>query len=148
LPVALADDKIQVVRRNPAMIEKQGRIQRTRKILIIIIVCTLPCYCLGIVSLRVLSTQRNQRTTTPTITLTGTTTLTLTPTNTASLLPSATASLTNTPTYTATVTATLLPTDTPIPTLTYTMAPTVTPVLTDTPTLVATLEPEEPIATP
>jgi len=135
LSVNLPDVMIQFVRKSPANNDKQLRIQRSRRVLIIIILCTIPCYCLGIVTLRILSNQRIQRTLTPTTTLTVTLTQTPSPSITASLNPSATS--TQTSTSTATKTATLLPTDTPQPTLTNTpIPPTETPVPSDTATLV------------
>lgn len=148
LPVNMADDKIQIVRNTLPMSKKQDRIQRTRRLLIIIIVCTLPCYCLGIVSLRAISGQRNQRTNTPTVTVTATATGTLLPTSTYSVTPSSTSTLTPTITSTATYTATNIPTDTPSATSTVTPVPTDTPSPTETPTIVTPQEPEEPVITP
>jgi hypothetical protein len=134
LSVNLPDVMIQIVRRTPTYNDKQLRVQRTRRVLIIIILCTIPCYCLGIVTLRILSNQRVQRTLTPTSTLTLTLTETSSPTTTATLNPSATSTPTYTPT--ATKTATPLPTDTSQPTLTSTpIPPTDTTVPSDTPTV-------------
>ena len=135
LPVIPPDDMIQNVRRQPLINEKQSRIDRTRRILIIIILCTLPCYCLGVVSLKILSDQRTQRTLTPTTTLTATATETVIPTGTASLIPSGTPTPTLTSTQTRTHTP--VPSDTPQPTATETaIPPTDTPLPSETPTVV------------
>ena len=139
LPVIPPDDMIQTVRRQSLINEKQSRINRTRRILIIIILCTLPCYCLGVVSLKILSDQRVQRTLTPTPSATVTATETMVPTGTASMIPSGTP----TPTFTSTSTRTHtpVPSDTPQPTATETaVPPTDTPLPSETPTIIPPTE--------
>jgi hypothetical protein len=103
-----------------------SRRTRTRYMLILMILITIPCYILGIVLLRI---NRGPFASTltpvslPTITRTGTITLT----------PYLTRTSTITPTITQTLTPTLTRTPTPTQTPTSTPEQTETPVSTDTP---------------
>lgn len=91
---------------------------RTRILLVIAILATLPCYCLGVIVLQFAPVHNL-------------TTLTPTPTSTETLTPTATQ--TSTPTHTPFPTFT--PTLTPTPTSTRTTTPTATSTSTFTPTL-------------
>jgi hypothetical protein len=138
----------------------QTRRGRTRRTLLMIILGTLPCYCLGLIVLQVGQMLLNSPTATPTQTtpkvtatharasitpvFTGTATLymspTVTPSPTITLTPSITATFflpaTKTPTLTPTV-----PTDTPPPPPTFTFTPSVT--LPPPPTATFTVGPSE-----
>jgi len=113
------------------MFSRDDRRARIRKILIIIIVATLPCYCLGFVVMQV-GRELTKPTVPPTLTETfAPPPATNTPTvvTTVFTLPTATETPTPTVTWTPTLTFTLfIP-----PTRTPTIAPTDTPVPTDTP---------------
>lgn len=111
-----------------------SRRTRTRYMLILMILITIPCYILGIVLLR-LNSGPLASTPTPvnSPTITRTATITLTP------------YLTRTPTITPTITQTLTPTLTRTPTITptITQTPTNTPELTEPPVNTDTPGPEE-----
>ena len=102
-------------------LEELSKRTRTRYMLTLLILITIPCYLLGFILLRL---DRGPLEPTPTITLTGTitstATITLTPylTRTATITPtaSATPTITQTPTQTATVSPTPEPSETPLPT--------------------------------
>jgi len=124
------------------MLEKLKQIDRTRLILGILILATIPCYCLGSILLWNVKLEREQKT--PTVTATNeetnqgliTPSLTLPiPTLTSTLTPTQTATFTPTVTYVIPATQTpspspsLLPTNTTVP----------SPTLTDTPDPVQTV---------
>jgi hypothetical protein len=128
------------------MLDKLKQFDRTRLVLGIVIVATIPCYCLGMLLLWNVNLAHSQMT--PTATLTPERTLqgSLTPTFT---LPAITMTVTLTPTTTTTFTPTItymlpptrthspspspLPTDTPVP----------SPTITDTPVPLPSLIPTE-----
>ena len=143
---SIADVMIRTMNINPFNLANPNRVIRTRRILIVILLCTLPCYCLGIVSLRFLAIQRENKTQTATSTQTASTTSTFTLTITASQLPTLTPTLTQSPTATATTT----PTFTQLPTATETLVPpSPSPEPSQTPTeLLAPPDPISPTATP
>jgi hypothetical protein len=116
---------------NETILEKR---RRTRRMLIGIILATLPCYFLGIILLVTFSSR--EPVPAPTATLTAT--ITETPTMTATFTPSATP---GGPTLTVAVTATQAapPTDTPVPTETLTPTATTTPNVGATQTIDALL---------
>jgi hypothetical protein len=121
---------------------------RLRKIIVAVIIATLPCYCAGFVAillspgnpLRGVGTPAQLPSRTPVIyaTQTATITLTLLP-PTATLTPSQTPTLTTTGTTTNTPTITHTPTDTNTPTPSNT--PFLPPTSTNTPTYTATFTP-------
>ena len=122
-----------------------SRQKRTRYILILAILISIPCYCIGFAILKVKQSQPEEIT--PTITLTATRTPTITRTPYITLTPSVTATITQTytasPTRTSTATRTFTPsptntsppTETPIPIETETQPP---PLPTDTEALIPT----------
>ncbi len=132
------------------------RRQKIRRILLIIILATIPFYCLGIVVLWGAGRLKRQNAVTPTWTQAATVTFTITqtpptliyfPTQTITMTPTITmtSTITSTQIRTATRTATVTDTATFIPTLT----PTFTPPFTDTPTEPPTDTPTEtPTETP
>lgn len=132
-------------------LDEQARQTRTRYLLIILILITIPCYILGFVLLRInrspkvpsptpVSTQGPplQDTNTPTITLTGYLTRTATVTPTETLIPSET--LTPTSTITQTPSPSPSPSETATETATELPDPTDEPIDTPEPTV----EPDEP----
>lgn len=120
------------------MFDKLKEFNRTRLILGIIILATIPCYCLGMVLLWNVNLERAQKTATPTKTQVGATLEPIIPTYTQFFN---TATITSTPTvtytFTPTITYGLPPTRTLMPSPTSTQTPTDTPVplpsLTNTP---------------
>lgn len=118
--------------------------KRIRYLLMLAILITLPCYCLGLVILRIDQTRPAKVTPSVTLTPTRTSTITLTPyTNfTFTFTPTITLTGTLKPTATPTRTATVTPT----PTMTNTVPPTATdteipPTVTFSPTPEATDSP-------
>lgn len=114
------------------MASNVARRARIRSILTIIILATLPCYCLGLVLLQIGPRGNDaDATDTPTATLTGeaSPSSTLEPSDTPIIFPTATETATPTITWTPSVTPTLFepPTRTPSP------SPTASPTETETP---------------
>ena len=121
------------------MLETSNPLARRRLTLFIIILATIPCYCIGLVAISL--APDNSPTATPSPTFAATATVpsltfspdpsifTQTPSNTPTVTPTPTD--TNTPTYTPSVTATetvfVPPTDTATNTMTFTPSPTWTP---------------------
>ena len=138
------------------MLDKLKQMDRTRLILLIIIAASIPCYCFGMVLLRV-STGAERRATataigavdgTPSAVVSATFTLpagsataTLTPTRTPTFTPTITYEIPYTRTPTRTLTPSRTPTASPQPTATNTPVPpdTATP---QTPTETFTASPE------
>jgi hypothetical protein len=128
------------------MLDKLKQFDRTRLVLGIVIIATIPCYCLGMLLLWNVNLAHSQMTPTATLTPEGTLQGSLTPTFT---LPAITMTVTLTPTTTTTFTPTItymlpptrthspspspLPTDTPVP----------SPTITDTPVPLPSLIPTE-----
>ena len=118
------------------MLDKLKQFDRTRLILGIIILLTIPCYCLGLLLLWNSNLERRQLTPTATVTPDGTKPDSITPTFT---FPAVSATVTLTPTITATFTPTRTyvlpasntPSSSPSPLPSNTAAP--SPTLTDTP---------------
>lgn len=125
-----------------AALDEQSKQIRTRYLLVILILITIPCYVLGFVLLR-LNREPKPPTATPVITQGVPAQDTFTPTITL------TGYLTRTPTITPTETVT--PTETATPTATLTETPSPTPTETATPTetdIEITVPPELPTDTP
>ena len=128
------------------MFEKFRQFDRTRLILGIVILATLPCYCLGMVMLWNTNLVREQKTPTSSFTPEGTSLTTLTPTYTIPVIsPTVTFTPTTTTSFTPTITYVIPPTRTftltPSPLPTETLAP--TPTHTDTPTPSPSFTPTE-----
>lgn len=112
--------------------------QRTRTVLIVLILATLPCYLLGFIVLGIAREIRSQKTPVPTAQMEFSPTAELPVENTKSLpvptlvFPTKTETLTPTISLTPTITATfeLPPSQTPSPTYTETPEPSPTPTLT------------------
>lgn len=108
---------------------KKRSVNRIRKVLLYIILATIPFYCLGFISLRLLTNRRISgtatSTTTPTITSTITATEEIPSTQTRTDEPTATQTRTRTPTISPEPSETRAPTNTDIPP---TEPPTDTPV--------------------
>lgn len=116
---------------------------QTRRNLVLLILATLPCYCLGIVLLNISQVAGRPLTPTPTVTLTQRTprrTSTPGPTDTQIVFPTATLTPTVTITWTPSVTYTQFvpPTRTVTP----------TPEFTETPSPTIVVAPLEPTETP
>lgn len=135
------------------MSSNAGRRSRTRSTLIMVILATIPCYCLGLILLDVGNVARRVVTPTTTQTITARVvkrTNTPRPSKTAFAFPTATAVPTETitwtpsPTFTPFVPPTHTPTHTPsdthTPTPTHTASPTLPPPV-DTPTPTPTTAP-------
>ena len=118
------------------MLDKLKQFDRTRLILGIIILFTIPCYCLGLILLWNSNLERGQLTPTLSITPDGTKSGSITPTFT---FPAVSATITLTPTITTTFTPTrtyvLPPSNTPSPSPSPlpSNTPLPPPTLTDTP---------------
>ena len=128
------------------MFEKLKEFDRTRLILGIVILTTLPCYCVGMVMLWNANLVREQKTPTATSTPQGTLITTLTPSYTIPVIsPTVTFTPTITTTFTPTITYVIPPTRTftatPSPLPTDTLAP--SPTFTDTPIPSPTFTPTE-----
>lgn len=138
------------------MFKKLKEFNRTQLILGIVILSTIPCYCLGLIMLWNADLLREQRKATATFTPQKTMQTTLTPSYTIPVqLPTATHTPTLTTTFTPTITYVIpptrtftaspspLPTDTPEPSPTFTDTP--VPSLTSTPTTASTETPSDVI---
>lgn len=113
------------------------KIEKIRKILIYIILGTIPLYLVGLMLLLVIKGESGTKS--PTLTTTPTQTRLMTSTSTPPTLvyfPTGTSTLTPTltPTATITLTPTITPTFTSTPTITETMTPTYTDTVVPTPT--------------
>lgn len=115
------------------LLSRADRRTRIRTILIILILVTLPCYCLGFVVLQV-GRELTKPTVTPTITATNTLApATFTPTQATTVFIPPTATQTTTPTVTWTPTMTFTQFVPPTRTVTVTPTPSLIPTATQTP---------------
>lgn len=116
------------------MLNSPDRRIRTRTILALVILATLPCYCIGLIMLRS-ANNAAQITPTATFTISPSATQPLEiPVATTAVPPTAVLTETPTPTWTPSITPTpfRFPTLTPSYTPTFTLTPTVTPTFTFT----------------
>ena len=136
------------------MFEKLKELDRTRLVLGIIILVTIPCYCLGMILLLNTNLERGQKTPTVTHTPEGILQASLTPSFT---IPAISATVSPTPTITTTFTPTItyvlpptrtpspspspLPTDTLVPSPTFTDTPVPSQTFTETEFPFSTIEP-------
>src|SRR5512137_310684 len=91
---------------------------RLRKVLVVVILATIPCYCTGLVAVLLAPGNLIRSPGTPTPSLTWTPLVTLTPTINFTTLPFVTITISPTPTTTTTGTVTPTPTITQTPTIT------------------------------
>jgi hypothetical protein len=130
------------------MLDKLKQFDRTRLILGIIILVTIPCYCIGMILLWNTNLARGQKTPTATLTPEGTRMGSITPTftlpalsATVSLTPTITTTFTPTITYVLPPTRTASPSPSPSPTNTLIPSPTYTDTPVPSPTFTATEAP-------
>ena len=121
-----------------AILSRSGKTLRTRYILVVIILATIPCYCAGLVYANSKRAQGTP-TATPLASLTWTSSPSPFPTNTR--LPFNTFTPTLTPTITLTLTISITPSPFMTPTQTASLTPTVTATFTDTPSPTVTSSP-------
>jgi hypothetical protein len=120
---------------------------RLRKVLVVVILATIPCYCAGLVAILLAPETINRASGTPTFTSTWTPVVfaSLTPSTTFTPLPFVTQTPSLSPTATTTGTTTLTPTTTQTPTNTTSPTPSNTPfippTLTNTPFYTTTYTP-------
>jgi len=138
---------------NSKWMQNLGQLDRTRMILLGIILLSIPCYCLGGLILWGTASAESKRTSTPTQTATELGTGMVTPSYTlpaGTLTPTPTGTIT--PTFTATITYVIPPSLTPSqtatlqPTETFTLEP--SPTSTPQPTETATIETLTPSTVP
>ena len=117
---------------------------RLRKVLVAVILATIPCYCAGLVAVLLAPGRPGQTSITPTLVSSWTPVVFVTRTPTTSytpLLPTISATPSQTPTVTTTATTTNTSTITPTPTISTTPTPTNTPFLPPTFTSTQSLPP-------
>jgi hypothetical protein len=105
---------------------------RLRKVLVVVILATIPCYCTGLVAVLLAPGNLIRSPGTPTPSYTWTPLVTLTPTINFTSLPFVTITSGPTSTTTSTGTATSTPTITPTPSITATPSPSNTPFMPPT----------------
>jgi hypothetical protein len=104
---------------------------RLRKVLVIVILATIPCYCAGLVAILLAPSRIREANVTPTLTSSSTAVVFATQTSTifTSLTPTGSSTPSQTPTSTSSATTTNTPTITQTPTISATPIPTNTPFL-------------------